>query len=82
LVDGKVAGSIPSEHTVEISVGPGHHTLRLCSGRNISPEHSFDLSSGESISFRTHGATIWPINVTALATRDLGIVLKPDKGIE
>jgi hypothetical protein len=37
-IDGIVVGSIANKETVEVAVAPGHHTLRLGSGRHRSPE--------------------------------------------
>jgi hypothetical protein len=51
-IDGTVVGSIANKETVEVSVEPGHHALRLGSGRHRSPERSFDIAQDEVVGFR------------------------------
>src|ERR1700694_334151 len=65
-IDGTVVGSIANKETVEVSVEPGHHTLRLGSGRHRSAERSFDVGQNELVGFRCHGPRIWPMLVAAL----------------
>jgi len=43
-IDGIVVGSIANKETVEVDVAPGHHTLRLGTGRHRSGERSFDVA--------------------------------------
>jgi hypothetical protein len=43
-LDGTVVGAIANNEAVEVSVEPGHHTLRLGSGRHRSRERSFDVA--------------------------------------
>jgi hypothetical protein len=75
--DGKSIGSINKiDETVEIPVEPGHHTLRIHSGRYASHEHSFDVADGEVVNFRTHGPLVWPVYVASLIKPDLAISLK------
>jgi hypothetical protein len=62
--------------TLEIPVEPGHHTVRIRSGRYSSRERSFDVAEGELVNFRTHGPLIWPLYVAAMITPDRGISLK------
>jgi preprotein translocase subunit SecG len=76
-VDGIVVGAIASKETVEVSVEPGHHTLRLGSGRHRSAERSFDVGQDEVVGFRCHGPRIWPMLVAALVNPDLWISLRP-----
>jgi hypothetical protein len=75
--DGQRIGSIDKlDETVEIPVEPGHHTLRIRSGRYSSQEHSFDVTDGEVVSFRTHGPLVWPVYAAAIIKPDLAISLK------
>jgi hypothetical protein len=76
-IDGTVVGSIANNETVEVSVEPGHHTLRLGSGRRRSRERSFDVAQGEVVGFRCHGPRIWPMLVAGLINPDLWISLTP-----
>jgi hypothetical protein len=75
-IDGTVVGSIANKETVEVSVGPGHHTMRLGSGRHRSAERSFDVVQDEVAGFRCHGPRIWPMLVAALVKPDLWISLR------
>ncbi|HWF74624.1 MAG TPA: hypothetical protein VG186_14835 [Solirubrobacteraceae bacterium] len=75
-LDGKRVGSIKYHDTVELPVEPGHHTLRIRSGRYSSGEHSFDAADGEGVTFRTHGAMVWPRYVASIVKPDLAISLR------
>ena len=77
-IDGIVVGSIANKETVEVAVGPGHHTLRLGSGRHRSVERSFDVAQDEVAGFNCHGPRLWPMLVAALVNPDLWISLRPE----
>jgi hypothetical protein len=77
-IDGVVVGSIANNETVEVAVEPGHHSLRLGSGRRRSAAQSFDVAAGEAVGFRCHGPRIWPMLVAALINPDLWISLRPE----
>ena len=72
-VDGVGVGSIDSHQAKELSIEPGRHTLQLRRGRYRSRPHSFDVRNESIVSFRCHGAMMWP--------RWLASVLKPDLAI-
>lgn len=74
-LDGVGAGSIEWHETREISVEPGHHTLQLRKGRYRSRSHSFDAPDGSVVSFRCHGAMMWPRWVASALKPDLAISL-------
>jgi hypothetical protein len=76
VVDGKSVGSLERHETVETALEPGHHTLRIRSGRYSSQDHSFDVAEGEVVNFRCHGAMIWPRYVASIVKPDLAISLK------
>ncbi len=75
-VDGKSLGSAQRHETVELPVEPGHHTLRIRAGRYSSRKHSFDVGDGETVTFRCHGAMVWPRYVASVFKPDLAISLK------
>jgi hypothetical protein len=75
-VDGQSLGSIEYRQTVDSPVEPGHHVLRIRAGRYSSREHAFDATEGEVVSFRCHGAMVWPRYLASLAKPDLGISLR------
>jgi len=59
-VDGKSVGSVKYGETVETPIEPGRHALRLRGGRCSSREYSFDAAEGGIVTFRCHGAMVWP----------------------
>jgi hypothetical protein len=76
VVDGKDIGSVENRDTVDTSLEPGHHTIRMRAGRYSSREHSFEAADDEVINFRCHGATIWPTYIASIIKPDLAISLK------
>jgi hypothetical protein len=76
-VDGKTAGSIESHDTVEVPVEPGRHTLQIRKGRYSSRAESFDAADGAVVSFRCHGAVIWPTWAVSFLVPSLAISLRP-----
>jgi hypothetical protein len=75
-VDGANVGSIERDRSIETPVEPGQHTLRLRGGRYSSAARSFDVADGDTISFRCHGADLWPRFVASLVKPDLAISLR------
>jgi hypothetical protein len=75
LVDGKRVGPIERQDTIETPVEPGRHTLQVRKGRYSSRNHAFDVADGQVISFRCHGANIWPIWLVAFAVPSLVLKL-------
>ncbi len=75
LVDGEHVGSIEWHGEVEIPVDPGRHSLRLRAGRLASRPHAFDAGEGTVVSFRCHGAMMWPRYVASMVKPDLAISL-------
>ena len=75
-VDGESAGPVNYGETVETPLKPGRHTLRLRAGRYSSRECSFDAADGGIVSFRCHGAMVWPRYVASLVKPGLAISLK------
>jgi len=76
-VDGKTVGSIENHGTVEVPLEPGHHALRMRAGRYSSRVEAFDVADGAVVSFRCHGALIWPTYVASILKPDLAISLRP-----
>jgi hypothetical protein len=75
-VDGKRLGSLENHETVETPLEPGRHTIRIRKGRYSSRDRSFDVADGEIVSFRCHGARIWPTYVASIVVPNLAIALK------
>src|ERR1700677_3501725 len=59
-LDGKAIGTIAYSETVEAAIDPGHHVLKIRSGRYSSRNQSFDVTDGNVAVFRCHGAMVWP----------------------
>jgi hypothetical protein len=79
LDGGNRAGTIDKhDQPHEIPLEPGHHTLRMRSGRYSSAERSFDVAEGDLLNFRTRGPLVWPVYVASIFKPDLGISLKRD----
>jgi hypothetical protein len=76
-VDGSTVGTIGSHKTVEVPLEPGHHTLQIRHGRYSSRNESFDVPDGDVVSFRCHGAVVWPTYVASIIKPDLAISLRP-----
>lgn len=75
-LDGVTVGTIENGGILERPVDPGRHSLRIDAGRYSSKARSFDIADGEGVSFRCHGANLWPIWVASLVKPDLGISLR------
>ena len=75
-LDGAAVGSLAYGETFETPVEPGQHSLRIRAGRYSSGDHTFDATDGETVSFRCHGAMVWPRMVATLVLPGLGISLK------
>jgi hypothetical protein len=78
VADGKNVGTIERNETFETPLEPGRHTLQVRAGRYSSHNHSFDVTDGESVHFRCHGALLWPIYVASIVKPDVAIRLKQE----
>jgi len=76
LIDGDSVGSINWHETVEVPVASGRHKIRIRAGRYSSRDHSFEAADGETVTFRVHGAMVWPRWVLSMLKPDLAISLK------
>ena len=61
VVDGKRVGSVEMNHTIEIPVEPGRHTVQVRNGRNSSSTQTFDGAEDEIVAFRCTGKRFLPI---------------------
>lgn len=76
LVDGDSVGLIDWHDTVEVPVESGRHKIRIRAGRYSSQDRSFEAADGEMVTFRVHGAMVWPRWVVSMLKPDLAISLK------
>jgi hypothetical protein len=58
VVDGEWVGSVEMNHTIEIPVEPGRHTLQIRNGRNSSSTQTFDAADEEIVAFRCTGKRV------------------------
>ena len=75
VVDGKPAGSLELNETIDIPVEPGHHTLKVRDGRNSSRAKAFDAAEGETVAFRCSGKSILPIFLLSFVVPSLALSL-------
>ncbi len=76
-IDGTVVGAIRAGETVEVSVTPGRHSLRLLGkGRSRSPLRTVEVAEDEVVRYRCHGPRYGlPHVIAALIKPDLWISL-------
>jgi hypothetical protein len=75
LVDGERVGSVAMNHTLEIPVEPGRHTLQVRNGRNSSRTQTFDAADGELVAFRCTGKRFLPLFLASFVMPSLALVL-------
>ena len=77
-VDGRAAGSVEMNNTLEIPVEPGRHTLQVRSGRKSSSTETFDATEGEVVAFRCTGKRFLPIFLASFVDPKLALKLVRD----
>ena len=75
LVDGRRAGSVEMNETIETPVEPGRHTLQVRNGRNSSRPETFDAAEGEVIAFRCTGKRFLPLFLASFVVPRLALKL-------
>jgi hypothetical protein len=78
VVDGARAGSVEMNHTIEIPVKPGRHTLQVRNGRNSSSTQTFDAAEKEIVAFRCTGKRFLPIFLASFVVPRLALKLVRD----
>lgn len=76
VVDGKPAGALDMNKTIDIPLEAGHHTLQLREGRNSSRTRDFDATDGETVSFRCTGKNLLPIFLLSFFVPSLALTLR------
>ena len=79
VVDGERAGSVEMNHTIEIPVEPGRHTLQVRNGRNSSSTQTFEAAGEEIVSFRCTGKRLLPIFLASFVVPRLALKLVRDR---
>ncbi|MEO7123916.1 MAG: hypothetical protein ABI400_12535 [Lacisediminihabitans sp.] len=75
VVDGKPAGSLGMNETIDISVDAGRHTLQVRNGRNSSGIKTFEVADGGIASFRCGGKRLLPIFLLSFFVPSLALSL-------
>ncbi len=76
LVDGRSAGSLEMNDTIEIPIEAGRHTVEVRNGRNSSRSQTFDAGESETVAFRCTGKRFLPIFLASFIVPTLAIKLK------
>src|ERR1700722_11298841 len=78
VLDGERAGSVEMNHTIEIAVEPGRHTLQVREGRNSSSTQTFDAAEDETVAYRCTGKRLLPIFLASFVVPRLALKLVRD----
>jgi hypothetical protein len=80
VVDGQQVGSVEMNNTIETPIDPGHHTLQVRNGRNLSRTLTFDAADGQVVAFRCTGKRFLPIFLASFVVPRLALSLRPENG--
>jgi hypothetical protein len=78
MVDGERVGSVEMNHTIEIPIEPGRHTLQVRNGRNSSSTQTFDAAGEEIVAFRCTGKRFLPVFLASFVLPRLALKLVRD----
>ena len=76
VVDGKRAGSVQLNDTIEIPVEPGRHALQVRSGRNSSRTQTFEAGERQTVAFRCTGKSFLPIFLASFVFPGLALQVR------
>ena len=76
VVDGRRAGSLRMNDTIEIPVEPGRHAVQVRSGRNSSRTQTFDAGESQTVAFRCTGKSFLPIFLASFVFPGLALQLR------
>jgi hypothetical protein len=74
-IDRVRVGTIEWHETKEFAIEPGSHTVQLRAGRYQSRLEAFDARDESIVSFRCHGAMVWPRWLASALMPNLAISL-------
>jgi hypothetical protein len=78
MVDGQRVGSVEMNHTIEMPIEAGRHTLQVRNGRNSSGTQTFDAADAEIVAFRCTGKRLLPIFLASFVVPRLALKLVRD----
>jgi hypothetical protein len=76
VLDGRPAGSVEMNDTIEIPIEPGRHALQVRNGRNSSGTETFEAAEGETVAFRCTGKRFLPLFLASFVIPSLAIKLR------
>ncbi len=76
LVDGRHAGSVEMNETIELPVEPGRRAVQLRSGRNSSRTQTFEFVEGQTLAFRCTGKAFLPIFLASFVVPSFALRLR------
>jgi hypothetical protein len=79
VVDGARVASLEMNDTIEIPIEPGHHTLQVRNGRNLSRTLTFDAAEDQVVAFRCTGKRILPIFLLSFVVPRLALSLRREQ---
>jgi hypothetical protein len=74
-LDGKVVATVERGDAIEAPLQPGSHRLQVRAGRYSSRAYDFDSADGDVVTFRCHGAMMWPRYVASIVMPTLAVAL-------
>jgi hypothetical protein len=78
VVDDQRVGSVEMNHTIDIPVEPGRHTLQVRDGRKSSSIEVFDAGENSIVAFRCTGKRFLPIFLASFIVPRLALKLVRD----
>jgi hypothetical protein len=78
VVDDQRVGSLEMNDTFEMPLEPGHHTLQVRNGRNLSRTLTFDTAEGQVVAFRCGGKRLLPIFLMSFLVPRLALSLRQE----
>jgi hypothetical protein len=78
VVDSERVGSLEMNETIETPIEPGHHTLQVRNGRNLSRTLTFDAAKDQVIAFKCTGKRFLPIFLASFFMPRLALSLRPE----
>jgi hypothetical protein len=76
FLDGRQIGSVGYAKTVDLTIPPGRHAVRVGLGKHLSHEKTFEVLGGATASFHCRAQLWWPMMIAATFKNDLWITLK------
>jgi hypothetical protein len=78
VLDGTSIGTLANHESVEHSLEPGRHSLRIRAGRYSSRREWFEALNGGGVNFLCHGIRIWPLYLASFFVPSLAIALRQE----